>query len=385
MPERGRGRGAMSRKERVDALGIAATMVGTIIGAGFATGQEILHFFARHGAAGFVGVALSTVLFCVSGVGFLRLSHRLGAGSYADIVRYVAGRWFGGAVDGIMTVFLLGIVGVMLAGAGAAFQALGWPPWAGVLATLTVGLAAVLAGLEGVMAVNVIVVPFMVLFSIGICIWSLTGHGLPSPVNAEALTAGQWIIPSVLYVSYNISLALPVIAPLGRASSRRNSLQGGVLAGLTLGVLVLAIDMTILAHQPDSLSSEVPMIFVAGRQGRLVQVLYGLVLWGEIMTTLVGNLFGVARRLARGSRISYPAAVIMATILALLISRAGFAKLVQTLYPFFGYVCLALVLLFGVVTCVERLRGMSPGTMRSGTARGLRDARKPRPINWTGD
>lgn len=42
---------------------VAATYVGAVMGAGFASGQEIQQFFARFGYWGLVGVVLSSFLF----------------------------------------------------------------------------------------------------------------------------------------------------------------------------------------------------------------------------------------------------------------------------------------------------------------------------------
>ena len=44
-------------------LQIAAVYVGTIVGAGFATGQEIVEFFSRFGFIGLIGILMSGYLF----------------------------------------------------------------------------------------------------------------------------------------------------------------------------------------------------------------------------------------------------------------------------------------------------------------------------------
>lgn len=331
----------MVKKDKLTAVRIAATIVGTVIGAGFASGQEIQHFFISRGG-GFAGVCLATVLFCAFGAGFLWMSRRIRAASYAEVLRHLAGPWVGGIMDALMTAFLLGITGVMLAGAGAAFESLGWPAVWGIALTLAVSLAAVLNGVEGVMTVNVFVVPLMLAFSVGLGVWAVVfGQSAPAAGPQGVTAAG--LFASVIYVSYNISMALPVIAPLGGVAPERRAVTGGLAAGLMLGAMVLAV---FLAIQAGSASlHEVPMLDVAGKLGRPVQLFYGVVLWGEIMTTMVGNLFGLARRISGRSRLPYPAAVLIATGLALIISRAGFARLVQVLYPVFGYICLIILAL----------------------------------------
>ena len=55
----------MTRKQSIFTL--ASVYVGTVIGAGFASGQEILQFFGKHGYKGILGVMVITVLFSLLG------------------------------------------------------------------------------------------------------------------------------------------------------------------------------------------------------------------------------------------------------------------------------------------------------------------------------
>lgn len=338
----------MKAEKRIGPVQVAATMVGTIVGAGFASGQEIFFFFARHGVAGLAGVATATILFCALGAGLLDLARRLGTTSYGALLRYLGGSTLGRIADTAMTVVLLGIVGVMLAGAGAGFVVMGWPQVLGIIITLTVGLSAVLGGLRGVLMINDLVVPVMIVFTLVIALLSLTHPGSASGGFAGRPAGGHWLLSALVYVSYNITLSIPVIAPLGQATSRRTALVGGMAAGIALGVMILAITLTLMTGGAHSAASEVPLLSIAARFGRPAQVAFGLVMWGEIVTTLVGDLFGVARRIADAGKIPYTVSVIIAMTLALLISRAGFARLVHTLYPAFGLTFLLLMAVLGV-------------------------------------
>lgn len=42
---------------------IAAVYVGTVVGAGFATGREIVEFFTRYGIYGFIGILIARLYF----------------------------------------------------------------------------------------------------------------------------------------------------------------------------------------------------------------------------------------------------------------------------------------------------------------------------------
>ena len=336
---------------RGQVLRVAATYVGTVVGAGFASGQESLRFFAAYGAAGVWGVALATLLFCFYGAVVLELGHRLSARSHREILEYACGRRAGQFADVAVTLFLFAGLTVMLAGAGALVQQqLGLPALLGTLVTVAATLLTVLAGLDGLMAANAVVVPLLAAAVFALCTASLRYHGLslgnPGPAVKELQAGANWFVSAWLYVAYNLILSISVLAPLGAAvASRRRRLAGAVLGGLCLGLLALAIKLAVAAHLPEVGRYQVPMLFLARHYAPPVQYTYALVLWAEIYTTACAGAFGVARRLTDATGWPYSATVSGAVLFAVFGSGLGFARLVSTLYPAFGYVSVVLLVL----------------------------------------
>lgn len=70
------------RHDWSEAWQIAAVYVGTVIGAGFATGREIMEFFTRYGTAGTVGIIISGCLFIWGG----RAAHGDGAPHWSRVL-----------------------------------------------------------------------------------------------------------------------------------------------------------------------------------------------------------------------------------------------------------------------------------------------------------
>ena len=116
------------KKNGVSTWKIAATYIGTVVGAGFATGQEILQFFVRFGKPGLLGILLAAVLFVFFGSVIMGLGNRLNARSHLEIIRYSSGRFWGNIADALIPFFLFGSLTAMMAGTGALLrQQLGLP------------------------------------------------------------------------------------------------------------------------------------------------------------------------------------------------------------------------------------------------------------------
>ncbi len=336
-----------------DTWKVATTFIGTIVGAGFASGQEILKFFGHFGPTGVLGILLSCVIFCTGGTLIMVLGHKLKAGSFGDVVRHVCGRKLGYAVDLVLGLFLFGSLSVMLAGSGAVLsQQWGLPYWLGTVVTLIISLITVLSGIRGIINANSLVVPLMITICLLAIVPAISADRLLAIGSDFRPAAGGasrlWFVSALLYAAYNLTLSVSVLAPLGsEIKDRRSLIYGGMLGGLGLSGLAMLINLAILSHYPDSAQYEIPSLFVAGSMTTLIQLVFSFVLWAEIFTTIIGTIYGLAARITADTRFSYLSVIIVLLAGALVLSQFGFSGLVGILYPLFGYVSLVfLVCLF---------------------------------------
>lgn len=339
----------MNGKQLRLALQISATYIGTVIGAGFASGQEIVQFFTMFGSKGLIGIILSGVLFCWLGVKILLISHRIGAQSYQDLVYHICGHSLGSVFNVFVSLFLLGGLCVMLAGTGSicAFY-MNLPYNLGVFITVVLSVVIVLYGIRGIMVANSIVVPLLTSVACIVSILSLVYHGisielLKIPANPAAFTP-YWLLSPFLYVAYNMTLALTLLAPMGGSiKDQRALIWGGWFGGAGLGFIALLLVIVTLAHYPAATFEEIPMLFITNAQGLYTTVPYIVVLWAEMLTTAIASLYGFAQVAQRWTGIRFPFVVLGSVFVAILGSQWGFSHLVSVFYPLFGYLSLVFI------------------------------------------
>jgi uncharacterized membrane protein YkvI len=341
---------------------VAAVYVGTVVGAGFASGQEILQFFSFFGIKGLFALLVATALFVFFGMIILDLGRKLGADSHREIIQYAGGRWVGTAVDGVITFFLFGALTAMTAGAGAIFrEQFGLPHIAGSLVLVAATMLTVLVGISGVISAISYVVPVLLLAVFGIAAATLAAG--PIDPGAVALWAGSsrpavpfWPLSAVVYVSYNLVLGVSVLGPLGRHVQDRHTIRKGALyGGIGLGLGALAINLSLLARVPAISGFEVPMVYIAAGISPVAQVAYSIVLLAEVYTTAVGSLYGFAERITDQGKPLFRWIVAGTGVAAFGAGQLGFSTLVRVLYPAVGYAGLLMLagLLYGYVR--ERL------------------------------
>ena len=95
--------------------------LGAVVGAGFASGQEIMQFFVAYGNCGYKGAILATLLFALSGGALLYTAHQEKISSYQTMIKHLMGPRAGVIVDAVLALFLFLGISTMLSASGAVF------------------------------------------------------------------------------------------------------------------------------------------------------------------------------------------------------------------------------------------------------------------------
>lgn len=355
----------MIKKEGIGTFKVAATYIGTVVGAGFASGQEVLQFFSNFGIWGAVGLALVTGLFIVFGLIIMDYGKKLNARSHLEIIQHSGGRIPGVIIDLIITFFLFGALTTMIAGTGALFeQQFHLPGLLGNCIMAVFTAATVLTGIRGVINSISFVVPFLLAAVIGISIYAIAvtppDLTVAAPAaNGNAIISG-WFMAAVLYVSYNTLISVAVLGPLGAQASHKKAIRNGaVLGGFGLGAASFMIYLAISGNIANVSGVEVPMIYLAGLVSPFAQIVYAVVLAAEVYTTAVGSLYGFTARFTdiQKSPANGRFVVILVTVTAFWASQLGFSNLVKYLYPLVGYGGIILLILL----LHSKIRNKKPG------------------------
>jgi uncharacterized membrane protein YkvI len=324
---------------------IAATYIGTVVGAGFASGQEIVAFFTAYGHAGTIGILLATVLFVWLGYKMMWLAHHMRTPSYESFNQRLFGHVMGRTMNVLVFLTLFGVTTVMLAGAGSVLEEQFHIPYlVGISLTAILALLVLRKGLEQLMIVNSFVVPAMLVFSLLIL---LDGYAT-SPLSSQPPSDYDFLWKTVLYVSFNLAMAQSVLIPIGYSVREPVVLiRGAILGGIGLGLMMLIVHSSLLANWSHVRMLEVPILFVTDRWHTWLQLFLVFVMFSEIFTTLISNVFGIGQQLRELFEIQESKLYFMLFCSAFLLCLIGYSELLMFLYPLFGYLGLATLLRVG--------------------------------------
>jgi uncharacterized membrane protein YkvI len=322
--------------------------IGSVIGAGFASGQEISQFFIVHGGNALREVILVTLLFSYLGASILYLAVKLKTNNYLSLINRLLGKKVGYFFDLLSMAMLLGGLSVMFSGSGAVFEEhLKIDAWLGIALVALINGVVMLKGLHGVLWINAILVPVKITAIFILCLLVIHTQNktgcLPDPGQPVEKIFRSWVWSGILYVSYNMMLVLAVLATLGKSISIPKAAAGGVIGGVGLGLTAGIMCLAGIALWPKILAYKVPTIYMAGMIHESIKLPIGLLIWLAILTTAVANTHGLAARIAAPGSIKYKLAGLCVTLLAIPLSLVDFDRLVNTIYPVFGYAGLVII------------------------------------------
>jgi uncharacterized membrane protein YkvI len=329
-------------------LKIASVFIGTIVGAGLASGQEILQFFARFGMSGFAGIALCCALYITAFIVIIRLCINNGYRSYKDIIFAVLGKRLGAVIDFFLTIFIFGSSIIMISGGGAMLKEYAnLPYFAGIFLMCLLVFVMAVFSTEGVITLNSVVVPFSALTIgiLGILVFIKSSSSVfPLLNNVKSCSSGSPYLSTLLYASFNILGATGVICPIiYESKDKKHFIQGAVIGSIVLTALAVSICFSILVHAPGSMVSEIPNLYIARSFGRLYAFITTMVIWLEMFSTEISNIYSLSKRLEYSFRLPYIGSLLIIMGLTVPFSFIGFSRLIKLLYPPFGAVSLIFV------------------------------------------
>ncbi|WP_409275369.1 hypothetical protein V1499_08365 [Neobacillus sp. SCS-31] len=339
------------------AFQIAAVYVGTVVGAGFATGREIVEFFSRYGLIGFFGILISGYLLISMGAKLMRTAARANVDTYQGFNEFLFGRRASKAINILMLLMLLGVTSVMMSGAGAVFEEqLGASRNFGVLLTIALSIIVMVFGTKALFAVNTFIVPAMILFSLMLMSLSVTMPGFTEAFLHVGDLSGSWkgAISPFLYIAFNLGLSQAVLVPIAFEVKDDWTIKwGGILGGSALTLILISSHLT-LVMLPNLDTYDIPMAEVMRNVAGGLHWVFIAVVYAEIFTSVIGNIYGLERQIRK----YVPLHTITITTGIFAVSYAAslvhYGTLLSLLYPLFGYVSL----LFLILLWVKPLPGM---------------------------
>ncbi len=331
-------------------LKMGSAFIGIIVGAGFASGKEIVQYFTSFGMLGIIAAILSTALFAYLGMVLTRLGSRMRTTSHKDVIYKISGRYLGVIVDAIIIFTLFGVGVVMIAGAGANLnQQFGLPSYIGSLLMVVLVLLTIMLNVDKVVGIIGSITPFLILATVLVSVYCLmtmdTSFSVLDPIARNVpTTLPNWFVSAINYVSFNIAVGASMALVMGGAEKNEKiAAWGGFVGGLGIGILILLSHLAIYSRIETVAGEELPMLAIINNISPIAAIFMAFILYGMIFNTAVSMFYAFGARFVQVGTKKFKILVCITLIIGFLLSFKGFTDLVAYFYPLIGYLGLFLV------------------------------------------
>lgn len=331
---------------------IAGAFVSLVVGAGFASGQEIMQYFTSFGMMSVFGCIVATIIFTMLGMTLAQIGSDLQTTSHKEGIHFIGGRFFGPVLDQLISFVLFGIAIVMFAGAGSTFnQMYGVDASVGSLFMTLVVVVTLMLNAESIIKMLAALMPYLLGIIFILLIYSLSTmeysiSELNTIAKSQVSATTNWFSGAVVYVSYNIAAGAAMLIVMGgTAKNRKIARTGGALGGIILGVLILLINIALFAKMDIVAGVEMPTLELAKQIHPTVGIIMSIVLLAMIYSTAVGTLYVLAVRIVKPDRFLFKVVVNLLCVIGFAISLVGFTTLISKLYVIMGYLGMGLILM----------------------------------------
>lgn len=334
-------------------LKVVFVIIGTLIGAGFASGQEVYLFFFSYGMKGLIGILISSIIIGVVIYSTFNILNKYKMNTYKDFLNILIPKNTKLKIiaNFIINIFILITFFIMIAGFGAYFeQEIGINRLVGSLVLAIITFIVFMTSIKGVVKVNELLVPILIGFIFIIGIISIKDTHILNLENYVIRTNyTNFALSAVLYSSYNSILLIPVLITLNNyVKNKKQIFYISFISAIVTILLSVIIFLLLVRVDVDISKLEMPVVYVVSNMFKILRYIYGVIILGSIFTTAISLGVSFLQNTAKNKK-GYTQIAIIMCITSVIISKFGFSNLVSLLYPIFGYLGLIQILRLCVI------------------------------------
>ena len=320
--------------------------IGAIIGAGFASGKELVSFFGQNGFWSLLFIPLVAVLFFCCFFLFSKLGKLIKPKSISDLTSAMFGKVHI-FVDFCFILCTFITLSSMLAGCDSiGYLTLGVNYNFCYFSIVSVILVMILLsfGLKWIYKTNNFILPTILILMLGIVItFFFIGKNDAISTEITSVNAFSGVTYCFLYASMNIFTNIFIISKTSQILTKKQVFNGSVIASLMLCAFITLIICSILTAGQTVFSSDMPMVSLAFNLSYGLGIVYSIVLWLAIFSTICIATYTIQTWLNNFIKSKFVCLVITLTV-GFVLSRFGFSTIVDVFYPLEGIFALVIII-----------------------------------------
>ena len=237
----------------------------------------------------------------------------------------------------IINIFLCATFFIMISGFGTYLsQSFGMNQIIGSSILALISYIVFLRKIESFAKINNIVIPILITIILIIGIINIVNFKKIDN-NIYLDKSYFWILQAILYASYNLVLVEPVLINLKQfLKNKKQILKISIGVGTIMTILAILEFLLLINVDINFKNLEMPLVYVVEKTFPRFTYLYGIIILIAIFTTAVSVGISFLNNINKNGKSFQQKAAILC-ISSVIISQISFSKLVENLFPLFGF------------------------------------------------
>lgn len=313
-------------------------IVGTMIGAGFASGREISVFFARFGVYSLFFLPILFILFYY----VFKLLLNIGKDKYFDNIyklhAFTKNSVFMNAL--ICLTFIVFTASMLSAGVDIlSSNFISVPNIVFYVIILVISFLVLKFGFKGLVKLNMVLVPMLILTILTLCIFATFNPVTDAVFIPENTQVYELPISMLLYAMGNIMLSYYIIIKAGKGLDEKRIRRVSLISSLVICVVIFISIVCLIKNGSAIMEADMPFVALSYRMGEVFNIFFIFMVLMAVLTTLFSGLFTSYEALPFKKQ-----KALFTMFLVLALSLVGFKQIVDYIYPFVGVVGISVVL-----------------------------------------
>lgn len=334
----------------VEILKVVFIIIGTFVGAGFASGKEIYLYFYRYGIYGLIGICISSIFIGIILYNSINLSKNKKIKNYDNFLNnIIKNKREKIVLKSIIDIFLILSFCIMITGFCSFMrQEFNIKIIISYIIMILVCINIFNKNVNTIIKINDFLIPIIIM-SVVIFLFISFEKNIDffySNINEnnnimlyqKNKIKNNFFISSILYSNYNLLSIIPISVVVNKLI-KKQILTKYICIVSTIVIVLLSVSIFLILSCADTeiLTLDMPVVASASKYGVIFKYYYCIIVGMSIITTALSVGYGYLQKYEYDKKIYNKHMLIL--VLGTLISMPiGFSKLVENLYPIFGCV-----------------------------------------------
>ncbi len=320
-------------------LSISFLFIGTIVGAGFSSGREILTFFSSSPFLAPLAIFTCGVVFFLANILLLKVASRVDITDISSLCNHLPQR-IQGVFEIILIFFFVVICSMMLSGADSLFGVTSGVGISGIV-LFALGTAVAIFGIKGLVKVNFFLVPILLTFIVFISCFHLYRSGVPT-FEFSSPNYMTSIFQGASYSCMNLLLSAVVLLSACSGLSKKEIVLSSAISGIVIYTVILLFFLA-MNTSSEFLNADMPIIPMVRWISPTFNVFATVAIWIAIFTTFSSAFHTCFEYFKRFCK-PIPLRIIIILAITYPLSRFGFANIITIFTPAMGLVGIILMI-----------------------------------------